>query len=264
RHADGRVPTPKVKREHDPGRDREREPWTIQPAELSPRAGDEERDEDENQRESKPPDRDRQRVRVREPHEGSGERDADERQEEDERNWRASDVGRAASGMGMGTGRRGHARESVDRVSGLVNAFSQTIHYLLAMSRRLLNRDRLVELLESASRCRVAVLGDAMLDVYLRGDVERISPEAPVPVVRVRERRHALGGAGNVGQNVRAVGAMCDLVAAIGDDIAGRHLCGMLEAIGAPVTSLVTVDRPTTTKTRIVARSQQVVRVDEE
>jgi rfaE bifunctional protein kinase chain/domain len=132
------------------------------------------------------------------------------------------------------------------------------------MSRRLLNRDRLIELLEAASRCRVAVLGDAMLDVYLRGDVERISPEAPVPVVRVRERRHALGGAGNVAQNVRAVGAMCDLVAAIGDDMAGQHLCGMLEAIGAQVGSLVTVDRPTTTKTRIVARSQQVVRVDEE
>ncbi|HEY2162984.1 MAG TPA: PfkB family carbohydrate kinase, partial [Gemmatimonadaceae bacterium] len=73
-----------------------------------------------------------------------------------------------------------------------------------------------------------------------------------------------LGGAGNVAQNVRAVGATCDLVAAIGDDMAGRHLCGMLEAIGATVGSLVTVDRPTTTKTRIVARSQQVVRVDEE
>jgi len=128
----------------------------------------------------------------------------------------------------------------------------------------MLNRDRLVELLEAAARCRVAVLGDAMLDVYLRGDVERISPEAPVPVVRVRERRDALGGAGNVAQNVRAVGAMCDLVAAIGDDAAGRRLCGMLEAIGAPVGSLVTVERPTTTKTRIVARSQQVVRVDEE
>lgn len=132
------------------------------------------------------------------------------------------------------------------------------------MAPRSIARDRLLELLDGASRSRVAVLGDAMLDVYLRGDVERISPEAPVPVVRVRERRHALGGAGNVAQNVRAVGADCDLVAAIGDDAAGRQLCGMLEAIGAPVSSLVTVDRPTTTKTRIVARSQQVVRVDEE
>ena len=103
-----------------------------------------------------------------------------------------------------------------------------------------------------------------MLDVYLRGDVERISPEAPVPVVRVRERRYALGGAGNVAQNVRAVGAGCDLVAAIGDDAGGRQLCSMLDFMGAGLGSLVTVDRPTTTKTRIVARSQQVVRVDEE
>ena len=103
-----------------------------------------------------------------------------------------------------------------------------------------------------------------MLDVYLHGDVDRISPEAPVPVVRVRERRHALGGAGNVAQNVRAVGADCHLVAAIGDDLGGTRLRSMLEEIDASVESLVTVDRPTTTKTRIVARSQQVVRVDEE
>jgi rfaE bifunctional protein kinase chain/domain len=129
---------------------------------------------------------------------------------------------------------------------------------------RSLSRDRLGALLQAAAAKRVAVVGDAMLDVYLRGDVERISPEAPVPVVRVRERRYALGGAGNVAQNVRAVGAACDLVGAIGDDRGGAQLRGMLEAIGAGVGSLVTVDRPTTTKTRIVARSQQVVRVDEE
>ena len=104
-----------------------------------------------------------------------------------------------------------------------------------------------------------------MLDVYLRGDVERISPEAPVPVVRVRDRRYALGGAGNVAQNVCAVGATCDLVATIGRR---RRRPPALRACSARssanVGSLVTVDRPTTTKTRIVARSQQVVRVDEE
>jgi D-beta-D-heptose 7-phosphate kinase/D-beta-D-heptose 1-phosphate adenosyltransferase len=129
---------------------------------------------------------------------------------------------------------------------------------------RSLSRDRLVSLLQTASTRRVTVVGDVMLDVYLRGDVERISPEAPVPVVRVRERRYALGGAGNVAQNVLAVGARCDLVAGIGDDAGGRQLCAMLEAMGAGLGSLVTVDRPTTTKSRIVARSQQVVRVDEE
>ena len=129
---------------------------------------------------------------------------------------------------------------------------------------RSLARDRLLSLLAAASNRRVAVVGDAMLDVYLRGEVERISPEAPVPVVRVHDRRYALGGAGNVAQNVCAVGARCDLVATIGDDAGGRQICAMLGDLAASLDSLVTVDRPTTTKTRVVARSQQVVRVDEE
>jgi rfaE bifunctional protein kinase chain/domain len=103
-----------------------------------------------------------------------------------------------------------------------------------------------------------------MLDVYVRGDVERISPEAPVPVLRVRDRAHALGGAANVAQNVVAVGARCELVAALGDDPAGRTMRELLGALGGDGRSLVCVERPTTTKTRIVARGQQVVRVDEE
>jgi rfaE bifunctional protein kinase chain/domain len=129
---------------------------------------------------------------------------------------------------------------------------------------RSLARPRLTTLLETAALRRVAVVGDAMLDVYLRGEVERISPEAPVPVVRVHDRRYALGGAGNVAQNVCAVGARCDLVATIGDDFGGRQICTMLSGLGTGLGSLVSVTRPTTTKTRIVARSQQVVRVDEE
>ncbi len=126
-----------------------------------------------------------------------------------------------------------------------------------------LSRDRLAELLESARGKRIAVVGDAMLDVYLIGDVERISPEAPVPVVSVRERTHAMGGAANVAQNVAAIGARCDLVATVGGDRAGEQLREMLRAIDA-AESLVTVSRCTTQKTRIVARSQQLVRVDEE
>ncbi len=127
-----------------------------------------------------------------------------------------------------------------------------------------LSRARLVELLDRAQGKRIAVIGDAMLDVYLIGDVERISPEAPVPVVRVRERKYALGGAANVAANVVAIGARCNLVAAIGDDAAGATLVRMLEALGGDRRSLVTVARPTTQKTRVVARSQQLVRVDEE
>src|SRR5262245_18566200 len=91
-----------------------------------------------------------------------------------------------------------------------------------------ISRDRVVGLLEHARDRRIAVVGDAMLDVYLRGDVERISPEAPVPVVRVHERRFALGGAANVAQNVAAIGARCDLVAAIGNDTGGDTLRAML------------------------------------
>src|SRR3982074_3400401 len=114
-----------------------------------------------------------------------------------------------------------------------------------------LSRARLVELLDRAQGKRIAVIGDAMLDVYLTGDVERISPEAPVPVVRVGERRYALGGAANVAQNVVAIGARCDLVAAVGQDRGGETLSEMLRAIGEDGRSLVKVERPTTQKTRI-------------
>src|SRR5918997_1512805 len=125
-------------------------------------------------------------------------------------------------------------------------------------------RDRLVGLLAAAADRRGGVGGGAELRVFLHGDVERISPEAPVPVVRVRERRHALGGAANVANNVAAIGARCELVAAVGRDRGGEILRSMLRDIDADGSALIEVDRPTTTKTRIVARSQQVVRVDEE
>ena len=127
-----------------------------------------------------------------------------------------------------------------------------------------IKRDRLVALLESAKRYHVCVVGDAMLDVYLLGDVERISPEAPVPVVRVRDRRHALGGAANVAQNVLALGAGCSMVCTVGEDAAGAELKAMLTTAGARVEGVLPSRKPTTTKTRIVARAQQLVRVDEE
>lgn len=127
-----------------------------------------------------------------------------------------------------------------------------------------LTRERLASLLDGMRDRRVAVVGDAMLDVYLRGDVERISPEAPVPVVRVRDRKYAMGGAANVAQNVAAAGARGTLVAVVGEDEGGGRLRGMLQAIGSDDSALIAIDRPTTTKTRLVARAQQVVRFDEE
>ena len=127
-----------------------------------------------------------------------------------------------------------------------------------------ISRDRLIELLEAGAGTRIAIIGDAMLDVYLRGDVDRISPEAPVPVVRIRDKELALGGAANVAQNVAAIGAECDLVCAVGDDAEGQVVKTMLRGIGSEPRSVVTVARRTTTKTRVLARSQQVVRFDEE
>jgi D-beta-D-heptose 7-phosphate kinase/D-beta-D-heptose 1-phosphate adenosyltransferase len=130
-------------------------------------------------------------------------------------------------------------------------------------ARTLLSRARLTRLLGAMRGKRIVVVGDAMLDVYLQGDVERISPEAPVPIVRVRERRYALGGAANVSQNVAATGAIATLVAAIGADEAGARIRRMLGGARA-ANGLIETVRPTTTKTRLVARSQQMVRIDEE
>jgi D-beta-D-heptose 7-phosphate kinase/D-beta-D-heptose 1-phosphate adenosyltransferase len=127
-----------------------------------------------------------------------------------------------------------------------------------------MHRSRLESLLRKAPELRIAVVGDAMLDVYLRGDVDRISPEAPVPVVRVRDRKDALGGAANVAQNVAALGARAELVAVIGADYAGERLKELMVAMRADTRGLVQTTRPTTTKTRVLARAQQLIRVDEE
>jgi rfaE bifunctional protein kinase chain/domain len=130
---------------------------------------------------------------------------------------------------------------------------------------RPLVRSRIAELAAKFASLRVAVVGDLMLDRYLIGDIERISPEAPVPVVLVSSRRDALGGAANVAANVSAAGARCLLVGVVGNDPAGADLREALAAGGIDGSRVLSVhDRPTTTKTRVVARGQQVVRVDEE
>ena len=112
---------------------------------------------------------------------------------------------------------------------------------------------------------RVVVLGDAMLDVYLVGDADRVSPEAPVPVVTVHASRHALGGAANVAANVAAIGAECRLVAVVGADQRAAAVRDELEDVKLSADYLVNdASRPTTSKTRVVARGQQMLRIDEE
>lgn len=124
---------------------------------------------------------------------------------------------------------------------------------------------RVEELLEAVSGIRVLVVGDLMLDRYLTGTVDRISPEAPVPVVRVRQQSWAVGGAANVAANVLALGAGCEVVGCVGSDESGTLLRDTLAGMGGGVGGIVTdPSRPTTTKTRVLARSQQVVRFDSE
>ena len=104
-----------------------------------------------------------------------------------------------------------------------------------------------------------------MLDSYIWGAVERVSPEAPVPIVSVRKRDVRLGGAANVALNVQALGAKPVLCALIGDDDAGRKLLQNMDERGISKEGIViSAERPTTVKTRVIASHQHVVRVDEE
>lgn len=104
-----------------------------------------------------------------------------------------------------------------------------------------------------------------MLDRYLTGSVDRISPEAPVPVIRVQEEKWALGGAGNVAANVVGLGARCDVVGVVGEDPEGHLLRGRLEELGVGVGGVLELEgRPTTVKTRVMARHQHVTRLDRE
>lgn len=119
--------------------------------------------------------------------------------------------------------------------------------------------------LETFRHLRVVVVGDLMLDRYLVGRADRVSPEAPVPIVTVQQRRSVAGGAANVAANIVAAGSSCRLFGAIGADAAGVELTAILESLGIAGSDLLILpDRVTTTKTRVVARGQQLLRVDEE
>jgi rfaE bifunctional protein kinase chain/domain len=128
-----------------------------------------------------------------------------------------------------------------------------------------LTRDRVLHLIQKMKESRVVVVGDIMLDRYLVGETERLSPEAPVPVVTVRERHARLGGAANVAMNVAALGARSLLVGVVGDDTDGATIRQELAVARLEDRFVLTVaGRPTTSKTRIIARSQQIVRIDDE
>lgn len=129
---------------------------------------------------------------------------------------------------------------------------------------RLLGRTRFAELAAAFPGRRIVVLGDVMLDRYVAGRADRVSPEAPVPVVRVEREWEAPGGAANVAANILSLGARCDILGVVGDDAAGCAVERILEGMGGGCRFVHDGNRETTVKTRVLARGRQVLRVDRE
>ncbi len=121
------------------------------------------------------------------------------------------------------------------------------------------------KILKKFSKLRVAVIGDIMLDKYQYADVERISPEAPVPILKLRngEREERPGGAANVALNISTLGADVHLFGVVGQDTDGKDLLSLLKSHGIRTDGIfIDHERPTTSKTRIISRKQQIVRID--
>src|SRR5712675_940608 len=141
------------------------------------------------------------------------------------------------------------------------NSKLETRNSNLKLSTMPLSKQRAGEILHSISERTVVVLGDVMLDEFVWGDVSRISPEAPVPVVDIRRESVHLGGAANVLANVIALGAGGCVVGVVGNDPAGERIKATLREVSPlQVDEYLAVDtkRPSTTKTRIIAHSQLV------
>lgn len=119
------------------------------------------------------------------------------------------------------------------------------------------------EILDKFRDLKIGIVGDYMLDEYIIGSVNRISPEAPVPIVNVRKEKFSLGGAANVARNIAALGAKAICFGLVGKDMNGDKLVNALEMLSIDVSGvIITDDRPTTVKTRIIGGSQQLLRID--
>lgn len=126
-----------------------------------------------------------------------------------------------------------------------------------------MNKERLVEIISNFRKVKMAVVGDLMLDDYIIGNVERISPEAPVPVVSVKEERFVLGGAGNVINNLATLGVKTFCYGVIGDDSEGDRLKKSLKLLGVNTDGVIrSEDRPTIVKKRVLGGNQQLLRID--
>lgn len=119
--------------------------------------------------------------------------------------------------------------------------------------------------LSNFSNIKILCVGDVMLDRFVIGEVKRISPESPIPILHIKETKNVPGGAANVGRNALSLGGSCILVSVVGDDPAGRELKELLLASGGIVPDFVSVcDRPTVEKMRFVAQGQHLLRADRE
>lgn len=124
---------------------------------------------------------------------------------------------------------------------------------------------RIARIFDAFRSIRVGVIGDVMLDTYCWGRVDRISPEAPVPVVEVSRRDHRLGGAGNVALNLSRLGARVSILSVMGADAEGEILRSLFRDFSIDDSHLLSGEgRVTTQKTRIIARNQQMMRLDSE
>jgi D-glycero-beta-D-manno-heptose-7-phosphate kinase len=120
-------------------------------------------------------------------------------------------------------------------------------------------------LFDGFNNLKVMIIGDIMVDAYLWGKVDRISPEAPIPIVALKKRENRAGGAANVAMNIRSMGATPILCSVIGDDLRGEEFVGLLKKEKIPVTGILkSKNRITTTKFRIFGNNTQMLRVDEE
>jgi D-beta-D-heptose 7-phosphate kinase/D-beta-D-heptose 1-phosphate adenosyltransferase len=122
----------------------------------------------------------------------------------------------------------------------------------------------LAQLVRRFAQAHVLILGDVMLDRYVSGTASRLSPEAPIPVLRPTARRATLGGAANVALNIATLGGQASLVGVIGDDSEGSELTNLLGSSGIVPHLIVAPGRPTTAKTRFMAGTHQLLRLDEE
>lgn len=147
----------------------------------------------------------------------------------------------------------------------LVYPFNQHITASAYQHINLMSFQSVEEIFEAFNHLRVLIVGDVMVDAYLWGKVERISPEAPVPIVNVQRRERRLGGAGNVALNVQAMGATPVLCSVIGTGVDGETFLELLKENNLSDEGIVQSEgRPTTVKNRVLAGSQQILRIDSE